>query len=192
MVALIGASGSGKSTLLRHMAGLVAADRRPDGCRVEVLGALVQQHGQLARGLTDVRTVTPDADRLAESDPHRALWMTNPDLCCRIRKAEPLQRALTGFDAWFTGRKRFQTNARAALALFEADGHRIKVNPLADWTESEVWDYINQRQIPYNPLHDAGYPSIGCTHCTRPPGADGGARSGRWADAHKTECGLHG
>ena len=67
-----------------------------------------------------------------------------------------------------------------------------KLNPIADWTERDVWTHLHKHGIPYNPLHDQGYPSIGCTHCTRPPGANGGARSGRWADAHKTECGLHG
>ena len=85
-------------------------------------------------GLRDVRTVSPDPERLAAKDPHRALWMTNPDLCCHIRKTEPLQRALAGFDAWFTGRKRFQNAIRADLPLFEADGERIKVNPLAGWS----------------------------------------------------------
>ena len=117
-------------------------------------------------GLTDVRTVTPEPSRLAASDPHRALWMTNPDLCCHIRKTEPLQRALTGFDAWFTGRKRFQNAQRAALGLFEADGERIKVNPLASWSIVDLKAYAERHGLPEHPLVAKGYPSIGCVPCT--------------------------
>lgn len=122
-----------------------------------------------------------------------SLWARQPDACCGIRKVEPMRSALTGIDCWVSGIRREDSQTRAGAAKFGWDKRfgLWKLNPLADWTESQVWDYINEHQIPYNPLHDAGYPSIGCTHCTRPPGA-GGSRSGRWADAHKTECGLHG
>jgi phosphoadenosine phosphosulfate reductase len=122
------------------------------------------------------------------------LWARQPDACCGIRKVEPMRSALTGVDCWVSGIRREDSQTRAGAAKFGWDKRfgLWKLNPLADWTESEVWDYINEHEIPYNPLHDAGYPSIGCTHCTRPPGAGGDARSGRWADAHKTECGLHG
>ena len=92
-------------------------------------------------GLEDVRTVTPDRERLAADDPHRALWMTNPDLCCHIRKTEPLKRAVKDFDAWFTGRKRFQNSQRAALSLFEAEGTRIKINPLVAWSADDLKAY---------------------------------------------------
>jgi phosphoadenosine phosphosulfate reductase len=123
-----------------------------------------------------------------------SLWSRQPDACCGIRKVEPMRTALTGIDCWVSGIRRADSQTRAGAAKFGWDKRfgLWKLNPLADWTEAEVWDYINEHEIPYNPLHDAGYPSIGCTHCTRPPGADGNARSGRWADAHKTECGLHG
>jgi phosphoadenosine phosphosulfate reductase len=123
-----------------------------------------------------------------------ALWARQPDACCGIRKVEPMQTALTGMDCWVSGIRREDSQTRAGAAKFGWDKRfgLWKLNPLADWTEAEIWDYINEHEIPYNPLHDAGYPSIGCTHCTRPPGADGNSRSGRWADAHKTECGLHG
>jgi phosphoadenosine phosphosulfate reductase len=142
-------------------------------------------------GLRDVRTVTPDPDRLLAKDPHRALWMTNPDLCCAIRKTEPLQRALKGFDAWFTGRKRFQNSLRAELKLFEADGPRIKVNPLASWTSSDLKAYARVHDLPEHPLVARGYPSIGCVPCTTKvqPGED--ERSGRWRGLDKTECGIH-
>jgi phosphoadenosine phosphosulfate reductase len=123
-----------------------------------------------------------------------SLWARQPDACCGIRKVEPMREALTGIDCWVSGIRREDSQTRAGAAKFGWDKRfgLWKLNPLADWTEADVWDHINERQIPYNPLHDAGYPSIGCTHCTRPPGADGGSRAGRWADAHKTECGLHG
>jgi phosphoadenosine phosphosulfate reductase len=148
---------------------------------------------QLTRhlGLTDVRTVTPDPGRLAASDPHRALWMTKPDLCCQIRKTEPLARALVGFDAWFTGRKRFQNAVRSTLKFFEADGERIKVNPLANWGTEELKAHALRHGLPKHPLRDKGYPSIGCVPCTSKvrPGED--ARAGRWRGLEKTECGIH-
>lgn len=142
-------------------------------------------------GLTDVRIVQPDPARLALKDPHKALWMTNPDLCCRIRKAEPLQRALAGFDAWFTGRKRFQNSARADLKTFEADGRRIKVNPLATWTVDDLRDYAALHELPEHPLVARGYLSVGCVPCTTKVEAGEDARAGRWRGLDKTECGIH-
>jgi phosphoadenosine phosphosulfate reductase len=141
--------------------------------------------------LTDVRTVTPDPRRLARKDPHRALWMANPDLCCQIRKTEPLKRALDGFDAWFTGRKRFQSRTRAVLPVFEADGHRIKVNPLIAWSAADLAAYATRHGLPEHPLVARGYPSIGCVPCTTrvEPGED--PRAGRWRGQEKTECGIH-
>jgi phosphoadenosine phosphosulfate reductase len=142
-------------------------------------------------GLTDVRSVQPDPTRLAAKDPHKALWMTNPDLCCHIRKTEPLQRALQGLDAWFTGRKRFQSSTRAALQVFEADGQRIKVNPLASWTGADVTAYAARHDLPEHPLVSRGYPSIGCIPCTTKVEAGEDARAGRWRGLDKTECGIH-
>jgi phosphoadenosine phosphosulfate reductase len=142
-------------------------------------------------GLTDVRSVQPDPARLALKDQHGALWMTNPDLCCHVRKTEPLQRALAGFDAWLTGRKRFQSSTRAALPLFEPDGERIKVNPLANWSGEELKAYAIRHALPEHPLVAKGYPSIGCVPCTTKvaPGED--ARAGRWRGQDKIECGIH-
>jgi phosphoadenosine phosphosulfate reductase len=142
-------------------------------------------------GLTDVRSVTPDPDRLHARDPHRALWMTDPDLCCRIRKTEPLARALENLDAWFTGRKRFQGATRAALRLFEADGERIKINPLANWGADDLKAYMERHDLPAHPLVARGYPSIGCEPCTSrvAPGED--PRAGRWRGTDKIECGIH-
>jgi phosphoadenosine phosphosulfate reductase len=142
-------------------------------------------------GLTDVRTVAPDPAALADKDRYKALWMTDADLCCQIRKTEPLARALTGFDAWFTGRKRFQAATRAAIQLFEQDGRRVKVNPLATWSSAELKAYMAEHAMPTHPLVAQGYPSIGCQPCTSKvkPGED--ERAGRWRGLDKTECGIH-
>ncbi len=142
-------------------------------------------------GLSDVRSVTPAPERLAALDPVRALWMTDRDLCCRIRKTEPLARALEGFDAWFTGRKRFQNSVRAGIPAFEDDAGRIKVNPLARWSAAELADYMARHGLPAHPLVAKGYPSIGCVPCTDRvlPGED--ARAGRWRGTGKVECGIH-
>ena len=141
--------------------------------------------------LTDVRSITPDRERLAELDRHGALWMTNPDMCCQIRKTEPLKRALTGFDAWFNGRKRFQNAVRSSLQVFEADGERIKINPLADWSSDDLRAYSERHRLPSHPLVSRGYPSIGCVPCTTKvePGED--PRAGRWRGLEKAECGIH-
>lgn len=115
--------------------------------------------------------------------------------CCRIRKVEPLNRALAGNKAWMTGQRRGQSTTRAELAVQEDDpAHGMtKFNPLADWSEEDVWNYIRNNQVPYNPLHDKGYPSIGCEPCTRAvqPGED--VRAGRWwwENPESKECGLH-
>ncbi|MEX0853937.1 MAG: phosphoadenylyl-sulfate reductase [Bauldia sp.] len=142
-------------------------------------------------GLEDLRTVAPDSARLADKDPHRALWMTNPDLCCRIRKTEPLQRALKGFDAWLTGRKRFQNSVRSDLPVFETEAGRIKVNPLAAWSAADLAGYAERHDLPQHPLVAKGYLSIGCIPCTTRvvPGED--VRAGRWRGLDKTECGIH-
>ena len=115
--------------------------------------------------------------------------------CCRIRKVEPLGRALAGKKAWITGQRRAQSTTRAELAVQEDDlGHGMqKFNPLADWSEQDIWDYLRNNDVPYNALHDRGYPSIGCEPCTRAiqPGED--VRAGRWwwENPESKECGLH-
>jgi phosphoadenosine phosphosulfate reductase len=117
------------------------------------------------------------------------LWASDPAHCCHLRKVEPLGRALAPLDAWITGLRREQSPTRANARKLEWDEpHGLwKLNPLADWTEKDVWERIAERDLPYNPLHDQGYASIGCTHCTQP----GAGREGRWAGLDKTECGLH-
>jgi len=118
-----------------------------------------------------------------------ALWARDPDACCGLRKVSPLTQALSTVDAWISGLRRDQSPERAGtrkLAWDEAHGV-WKLNPLADWTERDVWRYIVEHDLPYHPLHDQGYASIGCVHCTMP----GNDRVGRWAGSAKTECGLH-
>jgi len=117
------------------------------------------------------------------------LWKTNPDLCCSIRKVGPLNEALAELDCWITGMRRDQSPTRAnAPKLGWDEAHGLwKANPLADWDNERVWAYIAERELPYNELHDQGYSSIGCTHCTQP----GEGREGRWAGLDKVECGLH-
>jgi phosphoadenosine phosphosulfate reductase len=122
-----------------------------------------------------------------------ALWARDPDQCCNLRKVEPLRRKLSELDAWITSIRRDQTSFRKAAGKIEWDEKfgLVKVNPIADWTSKQVWNYLRDHEVPYNSLHDQNYPSIGCTHCTRAvrPGED--PRAGRWPGLSKTECGLH-
>jgi phosphoadenosine phosphosulfate reductase len=134
--------------------------------------------------------LTPSEQAAKHGD---ALWASDPDACCAIRKVEPNERALAGKTAWISGIRRDQSKSRTAIEIVQWDEKfgLPKVNPLAAWTESQVWKYIIDNGVPYNELHDRNYPSIGCTHCTKPvmPGED--PRSGRWQGFDKTECGLH-
>lgn len=142
-------------------------------------------------GLRDVRSIRPEAVQLERHDPEGALWRRDPDFCCHLRKVLPLKRALAGFDAWVTGRKRFQDAARAALPPIEVDGTRIKINPLAGWSADQLEAGLEVAGLPRHPLVEDGYPSIGCEPCTRRPAPGAGPRSGRWAGHNKTECGIH-
>src|SRR5262249_25784989 len=122
-----------------------------------------------------------------------ALWSRDPDACCNLRKVEPLRRKLSELQAWISGIRRNQTVNRASAHKIEWDSKfgLVKINPIADWDSKQVWRYVHRHNVPYNPLHDRDYPSIGCTHCTRAvrPGED--PRAGRWSGFNKTECGLH-
>ncbi len=146
-------------------------------------------------GLRDFRNLTPDPERLAARDGTGLRWSYDPDGCCDLRKVEPLARALTGFDASFTGRKAFQSATRTALPRFELDtsdvAGRLKVNPLITWGPAEIDAYFAQHDLPRHPLVEQGFPSIGCQPCTNrvKPGED--PRSGRWAGWEKVECGIH-
>ncbi len=122
-----------------------------------------------------------------------ALWAREPDQCCHMRKVLPLEAALAGRLCWITGLRRDQAPTRRNTPLIQWDAaHRlVKCNPLARWTAEDVWTYIRNRNVPYNPMHDRGFPSIGCWPCTRAVAAGEDPRAGRWAGTGKTECGLH-
>jgi phosphoadenosine phosphosulfate reductase len=135
-------------------------------------------------------SLTPEEQAAQYGDE---LWRRDPDACCSIRKVQPLTQVLSGLKAWITGIRREQSPTRANAQVVEWDRKfgLVKINPLVAWKDADVWKYILENNVPYNPLHDQGYPSIGCTHCTRAvrPGED--PRAGRWSGFQKTECGLH-
>ncbi len=143
-------------------------------------------------GLTDVRSIRPDAKQLAAYDPDGTLWQRDVDLCCALRKTNPLDAALEGFTAWITGRKRSQGGSRAEMNLVEPgpDG-RTTVNPLAYWEDADIEAYFVTHNLPRHPLQAEGYTSIGCATCTLRPRPGEDKRSGRWAGLDKTECGIH-
>ena len=125
-------------------------------------------------------------------DPDGTLHQFNTDACCNLRKTQPLQDALKGYDAWITGRKRYQGSTRAALEFFEnEDDNRIKINPLCHWDVNDLQDYMTENRLPRHPLVAQGYPSIGCAPCTSPVKEGEDPRAGRWRNSNKTECGIH-
>lgn len=138
-------------------------------------------------------SLTPE-EQAARHGPE--LWKTDPDLCCRLRKVEPLRAVMEGADLWVSALRRSQSPTRARLEMVEWDPRFevLKLNPLTYWERRDVWRYVKAHDVPYNPLHERGFPSIGCTHCTRPvPGLEASqySRLGRWSGSEKTECGLH-
>jgi phosphoadenosine phosphosulfate reductase len=142
-------------------------------------------------GLRDVRSIKPLEDTLSQQDPDRELWFSDPDGCCRIRKVEPLSRALAPFSAWINGRKRFQGGARAAIAVVEDDGARLKFNPFANVSREQIQAIYATANLPPHPLAASGYLSVGCMPCTSRTSPDEDARAGRWRGRPKTECGIH-
>ena len=188
-----------------------------EGC---ALVDMVARHGRAVPVIwLDTGFLFPETlrlrDRLAARYPHLAferrgtgltpeeqearhgaeLWRRDPDACCRLRKVDPMREALEGADVWVTGVTRSQSPARARTRVVEWDWqyHVLKVSPLAAWDRAAVWDYVRANDVPYNELHERGYPTIGCTHCTLPVrvGIGGYSREGRWAGSQKLECGLH-
>ena len=144
-------------------------------------------------GLT-IRPVRPELSVEAQATLHGdSLWARSPDRCCEIRKVAPLGRALAGFDAWITSIRRDQTSERSVARVVERDPRfgLVKVNPLAGWTSADVQHYVRVHQVPVNPLHARGYPSIGCMPCTSAVAPGETPRAGRWRGLGKTECGLH-
>jgi phosphoadenosine phosphosulfate reductase len=142
-------------------------------------------------GLRDVRSIKPLEETLSREDPDRELWFSDPDACCRIRKVEPLARALKPFSAWINGRKRFQGGLRAAIPVVEQDGARLKFNPFATVSREQITAIYTSANLPPHPLAASGYLSVGCMPCTSRTSPDEDVRAGRWRGRAKTECGIH-
>lgn len=130
-------------------------------------------------------------DQAREEGPN--LWRSNPDRCCFLRKVLPLRRFLASREAWITGIRRDQSPTREATGVvgWDSANNLVKINPLATWTEEQVWQYVEVNDLPYNTLHDRGYPSVGCIPCTHPVNEDEDPRAGRWKGHDKLECGIH-
>jgi phosphoadenosine phosphosulfate reductase len=142
-------------------------------------------------GLRDVRSIKPLEQTLSREDPERALWFSDPDACCRIRKVEPLSRALAPFNAWINGRKRFQGGVRAEIPVVEEDGVRLKFNPFANVSREQIEAIYRTSKLPPHPLVAKGFLSVGCMPCTSRTNAGEDVRAGRWRGTAKTECGIH-
>ena len=142
-------------------------------------------------GLRDVRSIKPLEQTLSREDPLRALWFSDPDACCRIRKVEPLSRALAPFNAWINGRKRFQGGVRAEIPVVEEDGVRLKFNPFANVSREQIEAIYRTSKLPPHPLVAKGFLSVGCMPCTSRTNAGEDVRAGRWRGTTKTECGIH-
>ncbi|MEP6837263.1 MAG: phosphoadenylyl-sulfate reductase [Bradyrhizobium sp.] len=142
-------------------------------------------------GLRDVRSIKPLEQTLTREDPDRELWFSDPDACCRIRKVEPLARALKPFSAWINGRKRFQGGTRADIPVVEEDGAKLKFNPFANVSREEIEAIYQLAKLPPHPLVASGYLSVGCMPCSSRTTLDEDARAGRWRGRAKTECGIH-
>lgn len=193
-VALVSSFGA-ESVVLLHMVSVVAPGLPVLFIDTQMLfpETLAYQREVAAKlGLTNVQIISASEAEIAANDPDGTLHKVNPDACCDFRKTVPLERVLSGYDAWITGRKRFQNGQRAALEFFEPEPPaRLRVNPLAHWRPEDVQDYMIENRLPRHPLVAKGYPSIGCAPCTSPvaPGED--PRSGRWRGQEKSECGIH-
>jgi phosphoadenosine phosphosulfate reductase len=141
--------------------------------------------------LRDVRSIKPLEQTLTREDPDRELWLSDPDACCRIRKVEPLARALKPFSGWINGRKRFQGGARAEIPVTEDDGTKLKFNPFANVSREEIEAIYRLAKLPPHPLVVSGYLSVGCMPCSSRTASGEAERAGRWRGRAKTECGIH-
>ena len=194
-IALVSSFGA-ESVVLLHMAAIMDRSVPVLFIDTQMLFAetLVYQTEVSERlGLRNVQIIHAAESELKRLDPDRTLHQFDTDACCDLRKTVPLNNALSGYDGWITGRKRFQSGTRAALDFFEVEAAtgRIKINPLAHWAPEDVKNYMEENRLPRHPLVAKGYPSIGCAPGTSPvkPGED--PRAGRWRDQDKDECGIH-
>lgn len=156
---------------------------------LELWRRLQERYGLTIRAVEPERTIPEQAAEFGDR-----LWDRAPDLCCGMRKVAPLRRALENFDAWVSAIRRDQTPERSSVPIVQWDLKfaLVKVSPLVAWTSDDVWSYVRKHDVPFNPLHERGYPSIGCTPCTSPVFAGEDPRAGRWRGREKRECGIHG
>jgi phosphoadenosine phosphosulfate reductase len=199
--AAIGTSFQGSGLVMMHLA-------KTAGFSFPVFtldtGLLFPQTNQLHERLEDffgwkIESIIPDLTVEQQADIHGPeLWKRDPDLCCTVRKVLPLQNKLYDLDCWITGLRRNQSEGRANIGIIElytlgdsSGADIVKLNPMANWTRESIWEYIRRHNIPYNPLHDEGYRSIGCMTCTRKTAESEGERAGRWTGFKKVECGIH-
>jgi phosphoadenosine phosphosulfate reductase len=192
-VALVSSFGAEAAVLLRMVAEIDPATPVLMIDSLMLFEETLEYQRDLSRhlGLTNVQHLHPDVTDLARLDPDDTLHQRDQDACCVVRKVAPLDRALRRWPVTITGRKRFQASTRAELEVFEADGPRLRVNPLANWRSGELRAYMDRHDLPRHPLVAKGYPSIGCAPCTTRvlPGED--ERAGRWRGSDKVECGIH-
>jgi phosphoadenosine phosphosulfate reductase len=192
-LALVSSFGSESAALLKLMAGIdpsIPVIFLDTGWLFEE--TLAYRDALIARlGLRDVRSIKPLEQSLSREDPERALWFSDPDACCRIRKVEPLSRALAPFKAWINGRKRFQGGVRADIPVVEEDGNRLKFNPFANVSREQIEAIYTTSNLPPHPLVAKGFLSVGCMPCTSRTKGGEDARAGRWRGTAKTECGIH-
>ena len=193
-IALVSSFGA-ESVVLLHLVSILDRTTPILFIDTEMLFAetLVYQQDLAERlKLRNVRTIRADRAEVFTQDNEGILHLHDTDACCALRKTVPLQKALGGFDAWITGRKRYQSTSRATIDFFEnEDDRRIKVNPLAHWTSADLQDYIAENRLPRHPLVSKGYPSIGCAPCTTRVNDGEDPRAGRWRNTEKEECGIH-
>ncbi len=193
-IAMVSSFGA-ESVVLLHLVSLIKPQTPVIMIDTEMLfPETLEYQAELAKKLKlqDVRIIKAKPEDIAAIDPDGTLHQSDPDACCGLRKTAPLHDALEGFDAWITGRKRFQNGQRTALELFETDtDHRFKINPLAHWRAQDLTAYMENNALPRHPLVAKGYPSIGCAPCTSPVKSGEDARSGRWRGQEKVECGIH-
>jgi len=192
-LALVSSFGA-ESAVLLHLVSKVKPDMPVLFLDTGMLfGQTLDYRRQLAArlGLTAVRDLRPLYQDLAMADPQAKLWQSDTDACCHLRKVLPLDRALADFDAWITGRKRFQGGARLAMRVVEQADDQVKFNPLANWTKADLDAYAAEYDLPAHPLVAQGFPSIGCWPCTQAVEEGQDPRAGRWAGSDKSECGIH-
>ena len=193
-VTMVSSFGS-ESVVLLHMVSVVAPGTPVLFIDTQMLfPETLEYQAEVAEKLklTDIRVIRATEREVALNDPDGTLHQFNTDACCDLRKTIPLERELSQFDAWITGRKRFQGGQRTELQFFESEApSRLRINPLAHWRSQDVQDYLAENNLPRHPLVAKGYASIGCAPCTSPikPGED--PRAGRWRGSQKTECGIH-